>query len=218
MHASSESGLLCSSSGASASGRFWIGHTVWPVLASCSTMWRWLNVPRSVSCPVRRSGTPSVSSDANASASACAQSMFGSDAALSASASWRRSSCLTSFGCTVKPSGTRSSCTPSSRRRVAGTAVSTSGLGERSSWYSPVTCSPSCSAASAIFAFRRWCSSVRLSHTSCAWRSTSSLETTPSVTRRSAHSSYTRFFVLIFAYISGCVYAGSSDSLCPKRR
>ena len=75
MHASSESGLLCSSSGASASGRLWIGHTVCPVFASCSTMWRWLNVPRSVSCPVSRIGVPSVSSDANASASPCAQSM-----------------------------------------------------------------------------------------------------------------------------------------------
>ena len=56
MHASSDSGLLWSSIGASASGRFWIGQTVWPVLASCRTMWRWLKVPRSVSCPVRRSG------------------------------------------------------------------------------------------------------------------------------------------------------------------
>src|ERR1700759_1599482 len=112
MHASSESGLLCSSSGASASGRLWIGQTVWPVFASCRTMWRWLNVPRSVSCPVRRIGVPSVKSDANASASACAQSIPPA----SPSASRRRSSCLTSFGCTVKPSGTLSSSSPILRR------------------------------------------------------------------------------------------------------
>ena len=35
-----------------------------------STRWRWLKVPRSVSWPVSRSGTPCASSDANASASA----------------------------------------------------------------------------------------------------------------------------------------------------
>ena len=120
-------------------------------------MWRWLKVPRSVSWPVRRSGVPSVSSDANASASACAQSIPCSPPA-AVSASRRRSSCLTSFGWTVKPSGTRSSCSPSSRSRAAGTAVSTSGLGERSSWYSPVGCSSPCSATSAILDFRRWCS------------------------------------------------------------
>ena len=45
-----------------------------PVSASWSTRWRWLNVPRSVSWPVRRIGTPSASSEANASDSACAQS------------------------------------------------------------------------------------------------------------------------------------------------
>ena len=77
----------------------------WPVLASCSTRWRWENVPRSTSWPVRRIGVPSVSSDAKASDSACAQSMPPS----APTASRRRSSCLTSFGCTVKPSGTRSS-------------------------------------------------------------------------------------------------------------
>ena len=44
----------------------------WPVLGSCRTRWRWLKVPRSVSWPVRRIGMPSVSSEAKASASACA--------------------------------------------------------------------------------------------------------------------------------------------------
>ena len=136
MQASSESGLLCSSNGASASGRLWIGQTVWPVLASCSTMWRWLKVPRSVSWPVSRIGVPSVSSEANASASACAQSMPRRVGAPSASR--RRSSCLTSLGWTVKPSGTRSSSLPSSRSALGGHRGLDFGLGERSSWYSPV--------------------------------------------------------------------------------
>src|SRR5271166_5186247 len=56
MQASSDSGLLCSSSGALASRRCWIGEKVWPLTESWSTMWRWLNVPRSVSWPVRRLG------------------------------------------------------------------------------------------------------------------------------------------------------------------
>ena len=38
-------------------------------------MWRWEKVPRSTSWPVRRIGTPSVSSEAKASDSACAQSI-----------------------------------------------------------------------------------------------------------------------------------------------
>ena len=65
-------------------------------------MWRWENVPRSTSWPVRRIGVPSVRSEAKASCSACAQSIPPS----APSASRRRSSCLTSFGWTVKPSGT----------------------------------------------------------------------------------------------------------------
>ena len=94
---------------------YWIGETRWPVLASCRTRWRWENVPRSASWPVRRIGVPSVSSEAKASASACAQSMPPS----APSASRRRSSCLTSLGWTVKPSGTRSSSSLSARRRSA---------------------------------------------------------------------------------------------------
>ncbi len=124
----------------------------------------------------------------------------------SSSAARRRSSCLTSFGCTVKPSGVRSSCVPSSRKRSAGTAVCTSGEGERSSWYSPVPLAAEpCSAAAAIFAFRRWWSVVRLSHTPCPSCSICSLETTPSAISRSPHSSATRLCPLIFAYISGWV-------------
>ena len=88
------------------------------------------NVPRSASWPVRRTGVPSVSSEAKASASACAQSMPPS----APSASRRRSSCLTSFGWTVKPSGTRSSSSLSvAQARRPATAVLTSGDGERSS-------------------------------------------------------------------------------------
>ena len=86
---------------------------------SCSSRWRWLNVPRAVSWPVRRTGTPSVSSDANASASAWAQVMPPS----SPSASRRRSSWGTSFGWMVNPSGTASSCSLSERSTSAETAV-----------------------------------------------------------------------------------------------
>ena len=70
----------------------------------CSTSWRtaWRceKVPRSVSWPVRRIGMPSTSSDANASASAWPQSIPPSS-----SASRRRSSCFSSFGCTREPVG-----------------------------------------------------------------------------------------------------------------
>src|SRR4051812_38490463 len=104
-----------------------MGEIVCPVLASCRTRWRWLKVPRSASWPVSRTGTPSVSNDAKASASACAQSIPPS----APSASRRRSSCLTSLEWTVKPSGTASRPALSSRSFSAGTAVVTSGLGER---------------------------------------------------------------------------------------
>ena len=120
---------MCSSIGASAPGSDWIGEIRWPVLASCSTRWRWENVPRSVSWPVRRIGVPSLSSEAYASDSACAQSM----PPFSPTVSRRRSSCLISFGWTVKPSGMRSRSWLSESSRSAETAVLTSGEGERSS-------------------------------------------------------------------------------------
>jgi hypothetical protein len=50
----------------------------------------------------------------------------------------RRSSCLASLGCTVKPSGCCSSSSLSTSRRSRETAVLTSGDGVRSSVYSPV--------------------------------------------------------------------------------
>ncbi len=111
---------------------------VWPFLASWRTRWRWLNVPRSASWPVRRIGTPSASSEANASASAWAQSMPPS----APTASRRRSSCLTQLRWTVKPSGDREQLlVEADAASSVGTAVSTVGLGVRSSWYSPVGCS-----------------------------------------------------------------------------
>ncbi len=206
---------MCSSNGASASGSDWIGDTVWPVRASCSTRWRWENVPRSASWPVSRIGTPSVSSDAKASDSACAQSIPPSVPIDSR----RRSSCLTSLGWTVKPSGTRSSSSLSSCRRSAGTAVRTSGDGERSSVYSPVGCSTEpASSAALIAALSSACR--RVSSSQIAWlpSSTSCWGMTFCATSWAANSSETRFLLLIFAYISGCVYAGSSASLWPKRR
>ena len=45
-----------------------------PVTASCSTAWRWLNVPRSTSSPVRRIGDAVVENRRKASSSAVAQS------------------------------------------------------------------------------------------------------------------------------------------------
>ena len=130
---------------------------------------------------------PSVSSEAKASDSACAQSMPPS----APSASRRRSSCLTSLGCTVKPSGTASSSSLSELQPVdAETAVLTSGEGVRSSWYSPVGCSTSpASAAALICALSFWCSEVSSSQTSLFWRSTSSAVTTPCSTSRSAQMS-----------------------------
>ena len=70
MQAISESGLLCSSNGAFASFRFCIGVYSRPVFSSWRTRWRWEKVPRSVSWPVSRMWTPSVSSELKASASA----------------------------------------------------------------------------------------------------------------------------------------------------
>ena len=81
---------------------------------SCRTACRCENVPRSVSWPVSLMGIPSTSNEPNASASAWPQSIPPSSIVLS-----RRSSWLSSFGCTVKCSGTRSSSSFSSRRRSA---------------------------------------------------------------------------------------------------
>ena len=72
-----------------------------------------------------RIGVPSLSSDAKASDSACAQSIPPSSPSVSA----RRSSCLTSFGWTLKPGGIRSRSWLSSDSRSAATAVLTSGDG-----------------------------------------------------------------------------------------
>ena len=147
---------------------------------------------------------PSVSSDANASASACAQSI-GTDAF------WRErlAPALQLFdelgvdgealghpqqllAQLAQPGGRNRGVDVGARRAVELVLAR-------------AVLVAVCSAAAAIFAFSRWCRIVRLSQTSCAWRSTSSLETTPSATSRSAHSSATRFLVLIFAYISGWV-------------
>ncbi len=119
---------------------------------------------------------PSVSSDAKASASAWAQSMPPS----SPSATRRRSSCLTSFGWTVKPSGCVSSSSLRTFRRSALTAVLTSGEGERSSWYSPVCCSTvPASSLAWICALRFWCSAASSSQISWVCASTSGLRDRP---------------------------------------
>ena len=105
---------------------------------SWRTRWRCENVPRSVSWPVSRTGMPSTSSEANASASAWPQSIPPSSSAARRRSSWRAS-----FGWTVKPSGTRSSSSFSSRRRSSRTAVSTASRRRRAARARRAT-SPGC--------------------------------------------------------------------------
>ena len=90
--------------GPSRRSRFCIGVYLRPVFSSWRTRWRWEKVPRSVSWPVRRMWTPSVSSEPKASASAWPKSMppFSS-------ASTRLSSGRRSLRWTLKPSGVSSS-------------------------------------------------------------------------------------------------------------
>ncbi len=76
---------------------------------STSTPWRWLNVPRRVSWPARRTGVPPSTSEPNDSASASAQSISSCSNIVRRARSWR-----SSLGFTSKPSGQRVS--PSSTR------------------------------------------------------------------------------------------------------
>ena len=115
--------------------------------ASWSARCRCENVPRSVSWPVSRTGIPSTTSVASASASAWPQSIPPSS-----SASRRRSSWRASFGLTVKPSGVATSSRSSSRSRLSGTAVSTSP--EPAGGVAPL-----CSGGSAMDARSRSCAS-----------------------------------------------------------
>ena len=71
---------------------------------STSTAWRWLNVPRRVSCPVSRTGVPSMTQRAEGERLAHRPV----DARPSSSASRRRCSCAASFGCGVNVLGPRS--------------------------------------------------------------------------------------------------------------
>ncbi len=73
-----------------------------PVRTSKSTACRWLKVPRAVSCPDRRTGTPSSSSVPRASDSAVDQSTSPRPASSSA----RRFSSGISLGCSSKSAGT----------------------------------------------------------------------------------------------------------------
>src|SRR5207244_3947775 len=85
------------------SGTYWSS-----VLTSWRTAWRWLKVPRHVSCPLMRTGMPSSSSAPMASASAQLQSMPRPARTICARVSMRRAA----LGCGVKPSGMRVKAAP----------------------------------------------------------------------------------------------------------
>src|SRR5437667_228384 len=89
-----------------------------PLSTSCSTAWRWLNVPRLVSCPLMRTGIPSSRSEPIASASAQPQSMR-----VPCSTIWTRSAIRRAArGCGVKPGGRRGNAAATSRRTAAAEA------------------------------------------------------------------------------------------------
>ena len=85
-----------------------------PVRRSCSTAWRWTNVPRRESCPASRTGVPSMSSEPNARISPKPQSTGPSR-----DISSRLASRASSLVCTVNPSGTRRWARPT-RCRTSG--------------------------------------------------------------------------------------------------
>jgi hypothetical protein len=75
--------------------------------------WRWLKVPRVQSCPDRRTGKPSVSSDPKASASAVAQSKPSPVSNIC----FLASSCRATVLWMSKPSGARVRAAPTSFMR-----------------------------------------------------------------------------------------------------
>ena len=79
-------------------------HVARAGLASWSTAWRWLNVPRSTSSPVRRMLMPSARIDASASSSAVAQSTVRSSGVVEHCGRASRAP-RSSFLWTVKPAG-----------------------------------------------------------------------------------------------------------------
>ena len=135
-------------------------------------MWRWLNVPRSMSWPVSRSGVPSVSSDASASASACAQST-----ACRSGRSTRFAAALELFG----ELRVDREALGDAQQLVAELAQ----RGERhrsvdfGAWravelvLAGARCPAAVSSPSAIFVFSDWWTSVRLSQTALDLRSMS---------------------------------------------
>ncbi len=60
------------------------------MVPSINTAWRWLKVPRRLSCPLRRTGVPSISKDPKASISPKAQSIpVPASTVLTRAVSWR---------------------------------------------------------------------------------------------------------------------------------
>ena len=138
-------------------------------------------MPRSVSWPVKRMWTPSVSSEASASDSAWPNSIPPSSIASS-----RLPSGLRSLRWMVKLSGTRISSSFSLRTRSSGTAVSTLGLRVRSSSPVPVAVGSSYSPASILLRSSSCALLQRRSGRSSLRASTSSGLTMPSLTSDSA--------------------------------
>ena len=199
-------GLFHTSKRAAALGRCCSGVHVEPFSVSYRTAWRCENVPRSVSCPVRRTSTPSISSDAKASDSACPQSMPPA----SPIASRRRSSCLARRGCTCNVSGHASSRSLSATSSSARTAVGPGGRRRRRGPRQPRAPRDSFTVGVRVL--------ESLHHLLLFSRARPASVTTPSRTRRSARTWRGVGCDRIAWYSVGCVNEGSSPSLCPQRR
>mmetsp|Transcript_11264 Transcript_11264/g.39233 ORF Transcript_11264/g.39233 Transcript_11264/m.39233 type:complete len:300 (+) Transcript_11264:1333-2232(+) len=204
---------------------------------SYSTAWRWLNVPRSESCPISRTWWPACSSDAIASASPVAQSNRLPFSMLRARSRSRRCT----FGCASKPSGMRVKRAPSSCSSSIDSPVGASSSCARSTSTDgtprpvPSVSSPSgaASAASSAEACQlpdiqssaagsydsaAASSSCSVSSTSARIASTSSIVVTPSSISRSVYICTTVLCSAMRLYMIGCVNIGSSCSLWPCRR
>ena len=181
--------------------------------SSCSTRCRWENVPRALSSPDNRTGTPSSSSDPKASASAKAQSTPFPVAM----ASRRLSRNFTSLGWTSTPSMgvvmTRVMCS----RRSRATRVSRGIGGPTSSGEAIRSSGRAASAGSASSLDRANASSSSFLAVSRK-ASTSSSVTSPSPTSFRAYRVAVDSWASIFVYMMGWVNEGSSPSLWPWRR
>ena len=178
--------------------------------ASCSTRWRWLKVPRSASCPVRRIGVPSARIAAKASVSACAQSTLPSGCVED-----RRRAAPTAApasGSSVNPSGSAWSASLSARSRSAGTAVSTSRRG--------LAAAAAPRRRSAVPSVTERRTPARRSSASLAASAAGFVGGDDALGDQAVGPDAARTVgcLAIGSYICGWVKAGSSPSLWPQRR